>query len=170
VLRPRAGRPKLMRVQFIALFGALCWLQPSASARAEQSENRTWRLQNETGRSVLAYGSDNAEDTPITFSCKIRSGRVRVFISETSQRLKPNRSITVTLTAGRVNSRVSGRTRPNEEAGIPSFEGTMSARDSLFTSLSNAQSLSMVVARSRREVPLNSMGNKAKEFAKSCGA
>ena len=48
--------------------GALL-ISVTAPSYAQQGDKRTWRLRTEAGQSVLTYGTDNAEDTPITFSC-----------------------------------------------------------------------------------------------------
>ena len=116
----------------------------------------------------LEYGTDNPEDTPIAFYCKAGEGRVEVWINETGKGVKPNRTMTASLTAGRTTSKVRGKTLPNEEAGTPSFEGTLPANDPLFATLSKERSLVFVVGPSRERVPLEELGDKADRFSRLC--
>ncbi len=116
----------------------------------------------------MTYGTDNAEDTPITFSCKAGRGVVDVFISETGHGVKPGRSMSASLAASGVASRVRGRSLPNEEAGVPSFQGSLAAGDPLFTALGQAKLLVMKVAPSRQQVPLQKIGDKAEKFKNLC--
>jgi hypothetical protein len=57
---------------------------------------------------------------------------------------------------------------PNEEAGTPSFEGTLPANDPLFATLSKERSLVFVVGPSRAQVPLEKLGDKADRFSRRC--
>ncbi len=131
----------------------------TAPLSAQPADKRTWRLRTEAGQSYLTYGTDNAEDTPITFSCKAGRGTVEAFINETAAGVKAGRSMSASLT---------GRTLTNEEAGTPSFKGTMAAGDPLFTALRQAKQLGMTVGPSRQQVPLKEIGDKADKFAKLC--
>lgn len=153
-------------VRFI-LSGVLL-IAVAAPLAAQPADKRTWRLRTEAGQSYLAYGTDNAEDTPITFSCKAGGGTVEVFINETSAGVKAGRSMSASLTADSVTAKLSGRTMTNEEAGTPSFKGRMAAGDPLFAALRPAKQLVMTVTPSRQQVPLKEIGDKADKFAKLC--
>ena len=155
-----------MKVSLLAWLGLLLLVDANTSLRAEDSEKRTWRLDVEQTR--LEYGTDNPEDTPIAFYCKAGGGRVEVWINETGKGVKPNRTMTASLTAGRTTSKVRGKTLPNEEAGTPSFEGTQPANDPLFAALSKERVLVFVVGPSRHQVPLRDIGDKADRFSRSC--
>jgi hypothetical protein len=72
------------------------------------------------------------------------------------------------LTAGRATAKVRGKTLVNEEAGTPSFSGTLPANDPLFAALSKERSLVFVVGPSRDQVPLREIGNNADRFSRSC--
>jgi hypothetical protein len=140
----------------------------AAPLSAEQGDKRTWRLRTEAGQSFLTYGTDNVEDTPITFSCKGGGGAVEAFINETSAGVKAGRSMSASLIAGSVTAKLPGRTLTNEEAGTPSFKGTMAASDPLFAALRPAKQLTMIVGPSRQQVPLKEIGDKADKFARLC--
>ena len=146
-------------VVLIAVTTSLC---------AQQGDKRTWRLRTEAGQSFLTYGTDNAEDTPITFSCKGGGGAVEVFINETGAGVKAGRSMSASLTADGVTAKLPGRTLTNEEAGTPSFKGTMVASDPLFAALRPAKQLVMMVGPSRQQVPLKEIGDKGDKFARLC--
>jgi hypothetical protein len=140
----------------------------TAPLSAQPADKRTWRLRTEAGQSFLTYGTDNAEDTPITFSCKAGRGTVEAFINETAAGVKAGRSMSASLTADAVTAKLPGRTLINEEAGTPSFKGTMAASDPLFAALRQAKQLAMTVGPSRQQVPLKEIGDKADKFAKLC--
>ena len=157
-----------MKASFLALLGLLGLVDASTSLRAEEYEKRTWRLTVEADEPRLDYGTNNPEDTPIAFSCKAGRGLVDVQISETGKGVKPNRSMTASLTAGRTISKARGKTFTNEEAGTPSFSGTLPANDPLFAALSKERILVFVVGPSRQQVPLQDIGDKADRFSRLC--
>ena len=157
-----------MKFLLLALLGLLVLVDASAVLRAQDSEKRTWRLTAEANEHTLGYGTDNPEDTPIAFYCEAGRGRVEVWINETSNGVKPRRSMTASLTAGRTTSKVRGKTMPNEEAGTPSFLGTLPADDPLFAALSKERVLVFVVGPSRDQVPLQDIGDKAGRLSRLC--
>jgi hypothetical protein len=157
-----------MKVSLLAWLGLFVLVDAGPSLRAQESEERTWRLTDDKNDPGLEYGTDNPEDTPITFSCKPGRGRVDVWINETGRGVKPGRSMTASLTAGRTTSKVRGKTLTNEEAGTPSFQGTMAANDPLFATLSKERRLVFVVGPSRSQVPLQGIGDKADRFSRLC--
>ena len=157
-----------MKASLWALLGLFVLVDAGTSLRAQDSDKRTWRLTDEAGESRLDYGTENAEDTPIAFSCKAGGGIVDVWINETGKGVKANRSMTASLTAGRTTAKVRGKTLPNEEAGTPSFQGEMPAGDPLFAALAKEQTLGFVVGPSRDKVPLKEIGDKADRFSRSC--
>ena len=155
-----------MKVSPLALLGLFVLVDASTLLRAEEDEKRTWRLETDAPR--LDYGTNNAEDTPIAFSCTAGKGLVEVWINETGKGVKPGRSMTASLTAGRTTSKARGKTLPNEEAGTPSFSGTLPVSDPLFATLSKERILVFVVGPSRDEVPLQDIGDKADRFSRLC--
>lgn len=157
-----------MNVSLLALLGLFVLAGASTLSRAEESEKRTWRLTDEATQPRLDYGTDNVEDTPLAFNCEAGGGLVDVWINETSHGVKPGRSMTASLTAGRTMSKVRGKTLPNEEAGTPSFSGTLPANDPLFAALSKERVLVFAVGPSRDQVPLREIGDKADRFSRLC--
>ena len=97
-----------------------------------------------------------------------RVGVVRVLISETSEAVKPDQAATASLTAGPVTAKVRGRTTANEEAGVPSFSGTLRPFDRLLAALSKAPLLVFTVGPSRHQVPSAEIGDKASKLIGQC--
>jgi hypothetical protein len=157
-----------MKVLPFALLSLIVLADASASLRAQDSEKRIWRHSVEAKEHRLEYGTDNAEDTPIAFSCTAGKGVVDVWVNETGRGVRANRSMTASLIAGSTTSTVKGKTLPNEEAGTPSFEGSMPAGDPLFAALSKERTLAFVVGPSRDQVPLADIGDKADRFIRLC--
>jgi hypothetical protein len=157
-----------MKISLMVLVGLFALAGASTSLRAQDDDKTMWRLTVEDNEPRLDYGSNNAEDTPIAFSCRAGRGVVTVWINETSRGVKARRSMTASLTAGATTSKVHGKTLPNEEAGTPSFSGTTTASDPLFAALSKEKTLVFVVGPSRDEVPLEHIGDKADRFSRLC--
>jgi hypothetical protein len=157
-----------MKVSVFVLLGLSILADATTLLRAQESEKRMWRLTVEAAGPVLGYGTDNAEDTPISFSCKAGGGLVDVWINETSHGVTPGRSMTASLTAGSTVSKVRGKTLPNEEAGTPSFLGTQPASDPIFAALSKERLLVFEVGPSRDQVPLEDIAGKAERFRRLC--
>lgn len=152
----------------LAAPAALVLIAGTLASYAQPADKRTWRLRTADGQSMLSYGTDNAEDTPITFRCKPGQGVVKVFINETGVGVKPRQSMPASLIAGSVTAKLQGRTLVNEEAGTPSFDGTLAGSDKLFPALRQAKLLVMVVGPSRQQVPLRELGDKADKFEGLC--
>jgi hypothetical protein len=156
-----------MRLVVFAALPAIAVI--ACSTQPLNAQQYKWQLtKGGDGTAVLAYGGESAEDTPIVLSCKLRSGVVDVFVAETSKALKPNQRINATLAANSVRSSVPGKTVPNEDAGVPSFQSTLQATDQLLDALAGASSLSIDVGASHQEVPLKGIGTKSREFATLC--
>lgn len=152
----------------LAAPAVLVLIATTLAAHAQPADKRTWRLRTVDGQSMLSYGTDNAEDTPITFRCKPGQGVVKVFINETGNGVKPRQAMSASLIAGSVTAKLPGRTLVNEEAGTPSFDGSLPGSDPLFPALRQAKSLVMVVGPSRQQVPLRELGDKADKFEGLC--
>lgn len=159
------SRNLMPRFCFLLVAGIL---MQANSSQAQPEGKPAWRLDTEASQSFLSYGTDNAEEIVISFSCKTGGGAIRIFIAETGEDLKPNRPITASLAAGAVTSKSRGRTQPNELAGIPSFDGTLRAADPLFTALAKTERLVMTVGATSQEVPLQDLGDRAGRFIRSC--
>jgi hypothetical protein len=156
-------------MKFVA-FAALSAIAVIAcSAQSLNAQQYKWQLiKDSDGEAMLSYGGESAEDMPIQLNCKRRSGVIKVFVAETSEALKPNRRIDATLAAGSVRSSVAGKTLPNEDAGVPSFQSTMQATDPLLDALAGANSLSIDIGASHQQIPLKGIGDKSREFAALC--
>jgi hypothetical protein len=160
-----------MRLVVCAALPAIAVIACSTqSLNAQQHEEiYKWQLINGgDGKTMLTYGGESPEDMAIALDCKLHSGVIGVFAAETSEALKPNRRINATLAAGSVRSSVPGKTVPNEDAGVPSFQGTLQATDPLLDALAGANSLSIDVGASHKQVPLKGIGNKSREFVTLC--
>ena len=156
-----------MKVLASACLGLFVLIEASAAQPADD-EKRTWRLLEEKDGPTLEYGTDNVEDIPISFGCAPGNSRVTVWINETDHSVKANRSMTASLIAGSATAKVPGKTQPNEEAGTPSFSGTMKLSEPLLATLGKEKSLVFVVGRSRDQVPLDDIGDKADRFLRLC--
>lgn len=57
---------------------------------------------------------------------------------------------------------------PNEEAGVPSFEGRIDARHPLFKAFENGKTLTVVVGLSKQSAPLAGQSEKFSKLAAAC--
>jgi hypothetical protein len=153
-----------------ALAPSLCALLLCAGPLAAQT--RVWSLtgfeEKKPELIYLTYGAPETDDSLGTFRCKPASGRVTLFVSTTNLRLKPGRAATALLAVGETRTKVSGRLLPNEEAGVPSFEGSLDAVDPVFTALADGLTLTVRVGPSTQSAPLAGQGDKFRKFAAAC--
>ena len=147
---------------------ALFLLPATALAQARDDDRRTWRTDNKGADARLWFGSTNAEDISISFSCVKGRGVVQVFMSETDAKLKPGRSVPGTLVAGGATLKMQGRAEINEEAGSPSFEATLPLSESFFAAMSKASTLVIVTGPSSDKVSLRELGDKGSKFSQAC--
>jgi hypothetical protein len=145
----------------------------AASAVALAKEERIWTLSGVPGKKgedvSLQYGVPESDYVTIIFSCKPRSGVVVAFISATDVKLKPGRKATATLAVGAVKSAVPGKLLVNEEAGAPSFEGSLPATEAIFAALAGgAGTLAITVGPAKDTAPLDRASEKFAKFNAAC--
>lgn len=138
-----------------------------ACAAAMADDKPTWTMNSDSKQVALVFG-DGSEESELVLTCKPRSNSVRFFIGETDKSLKPNVKVTASITAGGARAVIHGKTVPNELAGVPSFEGNISATDPLFDAMARAPAIAYKVAKTAKEIPLKTMGSKAAAFSKAC--
>lgn len=162
-------RAPVRSARFALAIGA--GLAAAAAAQAEDA-GRVWSLSGADARKgqpvYFGYGVPDSDDTLAAFSCDAGAGRARLFVAETSVKLKPGRPARATLAAGDARAEVPGKILPNEEAGVPSFEGELDPRDPIFAAMAKAARLSVTVGPSRQSAPLDGVGDKAARFAQKC--
>jgi hypothetical protein len=143
----------------ISLFASAAFAQPQPKPK--------WTVNSDSKQVSLIYG-DGSEESDLIFSCKPRSNSVRIFVGETDASLKPNQKAAASFTAGSASASISGKTVPNELAGVPSFMGELAATDPLFDALGTATTIGIKVAKTAKSIPLKTMGSKAAAFSKAC--
>lgn len=148
---------------------AFCAL-PLIAVRPAFGETRVWTLTQEKAppRVSLTYAVPETDDIFGDFRCAPGSGSVTFFLSTTSTRLKPGRRATATISADTTRASVQGKLLPNEEAGVPSFEGRIDARHPLLGALENGKTLTVVVGPSKQSAPLAGQSEKFRKFAAAC--
>lgn len=148
----------------------LCGLLPFSGPVAGQT--RIWTLsgfeEKKPAFIYLTYGAPETDDSLGTFRCKPASGRVTFFVSATSARLKVGSAAWAALSVGATRAKIAGRLLPNEEAGVPSFEGHMAAADPLLAALAGGRTLTVRVGPSTQSAPLAGQGDKFRKFAAAC--
>jgi hypothetical protein len=145
----------------------------SAPAAAKEKEERVWTLSGLDKKKAedvsLVYAVPESDYITITFGCKPKSGMVDVFISETGPKLKPGRKATATLAAGDAKATFPGKLLVNEDAGVPSFEGSLPAKEPLFAAVvGGAGTLAITVGPSTDTVTLKGAGEKFSKFNAAC--
>lgn len=154
----------------LALAGALI-LATLSAARAEP-DARVWTLgglEDKNADSIyLGYGVPESDDSLGSFTCAPGSGVVKIWIAETSDKLKAGPSATAILSVGDKKAKVAGKLLPNEEAGVPSFEGRLPAKDPIFQAMTQGETLTVAVGPGKHDAPLTGAADKFKKFAAAC--
>jgi hypothetical protein len=116
----------------------------------------------------LGYGVPETDDVFGSFRCKSKSGEVILFIAETSDKLVAGRPASATLAAGEIRATIAGKLLPNEEAGVPSFEGRIAADDPIFRAMTSAKTLEATIGAAKQSAPLAGAADKVKRFTAAC--
>jgi hypothetical protein len=151
---------------------AICATLGGLCGAAQAKEDRVWTLdglkEKKPESITLSYSVPESDYITVVFSCKPKSGAVDVFISETSAKLKPGKKATATLTVGETKATSAGKLIVNEDAGVPSFEGSLPASDPVFAAMAGGETLAMAVGPSKDTVTLKGAGEKPEKFAAAC--
>ncbi len=153
-----------------ALAGVLSIL--TLSGLCAQTAERVWTLgglEEKNADSIyLGYGVPETDDSLGSFTCAPGSGLVKIWIAETSDKLKAGDKATANLSVGEKTAKVVGKLVPNEEAGAPSFEGRLPAKDPIFAAMTSGETLEIAVGGAKRTAPLANASEKFKKFAAAC--
>jgi hypothetical protein len=153
-----------------ALAGVLSIL--ALSGLGAQTSQRVWTLggleEKDADSIYLGYGVPESDDSLGSFTCAPGSGVVKIWIAETSDKLKAGDKATAIISVGDKKSKVAGKLIPNEEAGVPSFEGSLPAKDPIFAAMSNGETLNIAIGGAQRTAPLADATEKFKKFAAAC--
>jgi len=163
---------KALRMVNLAFLLATTGAATPLTSATRAADARVWTLSGveEKGpdRIYLVYGVPETDDSLAGFSCKPGSGVVKLFVSETNEKLKAGKSVAATLSVGETNAKVAGKLMPNEEAGAPSFEGRLPANDPVFGAMAGGEKLMVAVGSSRWTAPLKGVTEKVRKFAEAC--
>ena len=96
------------------------------------------------------------------------AARSILFIAETSDKLAAGKPASATLTAGERRATIAGKLLPNEEAGVPSFEGRLSADDPIFEAMTSAKTLQVTIGSAKQTAPLKGAAEKIGKFVAAC--
>jgi hypothetical protein len=153
-----------------ALAGVLCLF--ALSGVSAQNDARVWTLggleEKDADSIYLGYGVPESDDSLGSFTCAPGSGVVKIWIAETSDKLKAGDKATAVLSVGQKTAKVAGKLVPNEEAGVPSFEGSLQAKEPIFAAMTNGETLNISIGGAQRTAPLADAADKFKKFAAAC--
>ncbi|WP_246659737.1 MULTISPECIES: hypothetical protein [Methylosinus] len=156
----------MLRARTAALFAAL-----SGAASPATAQGRVWDYRFDAGEppmAYLGYGVPETDDTLGGFHCEAHSGAVTVFISETDGKQKAGKAATAIFAVGETQTKIAGKLAPNEEAGVPSFEGRIAADDPIFAAMARGDKLVVTIGGSKQSAPLNGVAGKVEKFVEAC--
>ena len=141
-----------------------------------------WLSGTSDGSVLLMYGArppageqPNPETIQLSLACRTGSGVVRLFVGESSERLKPGGTARLTLAAAQVATTVRAKILPNQLAGVPSLQATAPVGSAVFNAMARLGragqgTLRVSVGKTwSARFPLKTMGLKAQQFAQACG-
>jgi hypothetical protein len=152
-------------------FALACVVILTVAPLAQAGDERVWTLTIEDkppGWAYLNYGLPETDDSFGAFRCKSRSGEAIVFIAETDAKLTAGKRATAILAVGEKRAKIAGKLLPNEDAGVPSFEGRISTSDPIFEAMAGAETLVATVGPSKQTAPLKGAAEKIRKFAAAC--
>lgn len=150
-----------------ALIVALLGIASPAAAQ----QGRIWSFSLDEAKPPMAflnYGVPETDDSLGGFHCDAHSGATTLFISETDGKQKAGKAATAILAVGDAQTKVAGKLVPNEEAGVPSFEGRVAADDPIFAAMARGETLVVTIGGSKQSAPLKGAGAKIGKFIDAC--
>ena len=146
-------------------------VQLAQSAQAREG----WFGSGRTGSTAIYYGEvpragerANEETIQLALTCARNSTGIEISVSETSKALKPDKRVTVKLSAGGVSASATGKTLANELAGIPSLSVTFPATSSVFVAMKANRTLGISVGRWRSRTSPRGIGNRMTRLLADC--
>ena len=140
-----------------------------SAAAAPEATSRIWLAGGlKKAQPTLAYSTPESDDIGVILSCKGGGGTVKVFLSETSDKFKPGQTATVAWSVGSTKSSFSATFKPNEEAGVPSAEGSTPLNDPVLGQLKDAGKLTFSIDQWSESFPLKGIGEQAAKFVAAC--
>lgn len=134
-----------------------------------------WFGSDRPGRSAIFYGEVPAKGEPandetiyLSLACAKTKNFIEVLLSESSNDLKPNRTVQVILSAGGVATSAWGKTLTNDLAGVPSLEVLLPAHSAVFSAMLDAQSLEIRVGAWKTKTPLKDSRGYLKTLLENC--
>jgi hypothetical protein len=141
----------------------------ATAALAEEFTGYSWFSSEDASSPSLTYGNiESGEDTGIALFCTRSSGKVKIFVGETSEAFKPKQKVTLDLTIGSVKTSLSSTILPNEMSGVPSAETSAPASDPIFAAMKDDETLTIAIGKWNTAFPLKGVGTKAAELVKAC--
>lgn len=162
----------LTRIERLLVFVSIAALLATLALSARAADEQVWTLgglEDKNADSIyLGYGATETDDNFGSFTCMPGSGVVKIWIAETNENLTPGKPAKAALSVGAAKAKISGRLIPNEEAGVPSFEGSLKASDPIFAAMASGVTLEVVVGASKQSAPLAGAAEKFKKFSAAC--
>lgn len=153
-----------------ALAGVLSLI--AVSGLSAQTDARVWTLggleEKDADSIYLGYGVPESDDSLGSFTCAPGSGVVKIWVAETSDKLKAGDKTTAILSVGQKTAKVAGKLVPNEEAGVPSFEGSLQVKDPIFAAMTSGETLNISIGGAQHTAPLADAADKFKKFTAAC--
>jgi hypothetical protein len=144
---------------------------PLSAAQAKDG----WHGADRPGARALFYGElppkgqqPNPETIQLMLRCADKGKAVVLFVAETSEKLKPGKSVRVVLSVGKVRSATNGETKPNQLAGVPSLRARFSAQARVFAAMTDRATLRISAGGWQSTTPLNGIDGRLKHLVASC--
>jgi hypothetical protein len=118
------------------------------------AQEREWSFDSSEDEAFMIFGVPESDDVGVSFWCTLRSGEIRLFLPQASEKLKANEPAKFEVSVGGQSFILTGMGLPNEEAGTMSIEGRLPAGDRLFKALQDADRFSVTVSGEKQTFPL----------------
>jgi hypothetical protein len=125
----------------------------SMAATAALAQEREWNFGTNDTEAYLVFGVPESEDVGLSFWCPQAGGEVRIFVGDANEKLAPDIDTKIEFIIGDKTYPVAAHTMPNELDGTTSAEGTISAKDPLFSALNGIDRFLISVAGEQQTFP-----------------
>ncbi len=124
------------------------------SCTSVMAQERQWSLDVNSEDAYLIFGVPESDDVGVSFWCTLRTGEIKVFVSESDPSLEPGTMASFTITAGKSAARLRGRVESNEDAAATSLEARIPASHPIFDALQLADRFKVEVGTTEDFFPL----------------
>jgi hypothetical protein len=140
-------------MNFFRIAFAYLVLLPSTAATA-MAQERQWSFDQTDKDAYLVFGVPETDDVGLSFWCTQRSGKIKIFVPESSIGAKSGKEMQLRLDVANKTFRLKAAMEASSEGGAANLETELPVDHPIFTAIAEADRITVRVAKRRDVFPL----------------